>query len=64
MVAVARSVSISTVYALCHPDHKASVGVLEKCGFTRESRLSNYLEFPILEPLILSDVLRYSTTTE
>jgi hypothetical protein len=61
MVAVARSASISSVYALCHPNHKASVRVLEKCGFTLESRLSNHLEFPNLIPLILSDVLRYST---
>jgi hypothetical protein len=38
--------------------------VLEKCGFTLESRLSSQLEFPNLKPLNLSDVLRYSTKTK
>jgi RimJ/RimL family protein N-acetyltransferase len=35
MVDVARQTGVRRLYALCHPDHRASWHVLEKCGFDR-----------------------------
>ncbi len=64
IVEIARSLPISSVYALCHPEHMASARVLEKCGFSLEARLSKHIEFPNLELLGKSDVLRYSLCTQ
>jgi len=48
MVALARALRIGRVQALCHPDHRASQRVLEKCGFTRQGVLPTHVEFPNL----------------
>lgn len=48
MVELARSVGVRRLYAICHPDNRASWRVLEKCGFTREGTLRRYTEFPNL----------------
>ena len=42
MVALAPKVGVQRLYALCHPEHRASWRVLEKCGLTREARLRRY----------------------
>jgi RimJ/RimL family protein N-acetyltransferase len=60
MVDVARGAGVRRLYALCHPEHRASFHVLEKCGFASEGRLHAYAEFPNLVPGELADVLCYS----
>ena len=50
---------LSRLYALCHPQHRASARVLEKCGFALESTLKAHSEFPNLEPGVAADVLCY-----
>jgi ribosomal-protein-alanine N-acetyltransferase len=60
VVAIAASVAVRRLYALCHPEHVASSHVLEKCGFTREATLRQYVELPNLRPGESSDVLCYA----
>jgi RimJ/RimL family protein N-acetyltransferase len=48
MSALAESLDVQRLYALCHTDHSASVRVLERCGFLREGVLAKYLVFPNL----------------
>jgi ribosomal-protein-alanine N-acetyltransferase len=57
---VARGVGVVHLYALCHPEHRASWRVLEKCGFVRAVASPQRAEFPNLAPGRLQDVLRYS----
>ena len=59
MVDVARATGVTQLYALCHPQHRASGRVLEKCGFVRNVEWSQLTEFPNLEPGVLQEVLRY-----
>ena len=56
---VAPAIGVLRLYALCHPQHRRSWRVLEKCGFEREGTLRSYLEFPNLETGV-SDVLCYA----
>jgi [ribosomal protein S5]-alanine N-acetyltransferase len=58
MVDVARSIGLRTLHAQCHPDHSASIHVLEKCGFTLEHRSPAAHVFPNLGPS-KQDVLSY-----
>jgi ribosomal-protein-alanine N-acetyltransferase len=48
--------------AVCHPQHRASWRVMQKCGFTREETLRNHAQFPNYTPGVASDVLCYSYT--
>ena len=50
MVNVARGIGIVSLSALCHPEHHASVHVLEKCEFARDLRWTRQAVFPNLEP--------------
>ena len=59
MVSLARTVGAVRLSAMCHPDHRASWHVLEKCGFTRRTDWSQPAEFPNLAPGRLVDVARY-----
>jgi RimJ/RimL family protein N-acetyltransferase len=59
MIETARGVGVSQLYALCHTEHQPSWRVLEKCGFTRETVLTRYVEFPNLRPGDPCDVFRY-----
>lgn len=59
MVDVSRSVGLVRIYALCHPQHRASWRVLEKCGFTRDESWSKPAQFPNLAPGVLQDVVCY-----
>jgi ribosomal-protein-alanine N-acetyltransferase len=59
MVQVATDIGVNWLYALCHPDHRASSRVLEKCGFERDGRWNRRIEFPNLAPGITQDVLCY-----
>ena len=60
MVNVARCTGVARLYALCHPQHRASWRVLEKCAFTFEGRRRAHTEFPNLSPGVQLDVLCYS----
>lgn len=51
---------VKRLYALCHPDHRASAHVLEKCGFALEGTLHAHSEFPNLSPGVPADVLCYA----
>jgi ribosomal-protein-alanine N-acetyltransferase len=60
MVDLAPQVGIQRLYALCHPEHRASWRVLEKGGFAREGILHRHTEFPNLHPGQPCDVLCYA----
>jgi RimJ/RimL family protein N-acetyltransferase len=59
VVGLARELGVQRLYALCHPDHAASIRVLEKCGFVLEDRLAAYLDFPNLGSGQRENCLRY-----
>lgn len=46
--------------SVCHPQHRASWRVMEKCGFTREGILRGHAQFPNIAPGLAADVLSYS----
>jgi len=46
--------------AMCHPEHLASMRVMQKCGFTREGLLRGHAQFPNIAPGVAADVLCYS----
>ena len=58
MVELARALGVVHLSALCHPKHRASWRVLEKCGFTRSAE-SPQVEFPNLSPGELQPAMRY-----
>jgi len=60
MVELAHRLHQPHIYAFCHPLHRASQRVLEKCGFTRDQTRHTRMEFPNLEPGIPQDVFYYS----
>jgi [ribosomal protein S5]-alanine N-acetyltransferase len=62
IVDVAHRIGVTRLYALCHPDHRVSWRVLEKCGFMRDPTWAQQVEFPNLAPGILQDVLCYAVT--
>lgn len=59
MVGVARTIGISKLFALCHPEHERSVRVLEKCAFELDRACNRQIVFPNLAPGVLQDVLCY-----
>ena len=59
MVNLARTIGVKRLTAFCHPDHRPSWHVLEKCGFTRDLNWSEKAEFPNLAPGVRQDVFRY-----
>jgi RimJ/RimL family protein N-acetyltransferase len=56
MVDLADRLGIGRLYALCHPDNRASVRVLQKAGFTFEGVLRRHTVFPNLDPTVAHDV--------
>lgn len=54
---VATDIGVRRIYALCHPEHRASRRVLEKCGFERDTSWTRQVEFPNLAPGTLQDVV-------
>ena len=36
VIDVARRTGVTRLFALCHPEHRSSQRVLEKCGFVRD----------------------------
>jgi len=50
MVDLAQRSGVRRLSALCHPEHRASSHVLEKCGFARDQSAARQVEFPNLAP--------------
>ena len=59
MIAVARQSGLTRLYALCHPEHGPSRGVLVKSGFVRDEPPTRRTEFPNLAPGVQQDALCY-----
>ncbi len=59
MVALAPTLGVRRLYAICHVDHRPSARVLEKGGFTLEGVLPRYCEFPNLDDGGRGDVCCY-----
>jgi len=59
MIEVAARLGVTRLSALCHPDHRLSQRVLEKCGFVRDET-SRRIEFPNLSPGVQSEALSYA----
>lgn len=61
MTALARSLGVVRLYAVCHPDNVASQHVLAKGGYIREGLLRRHTTFPNISPH-RSDVVCYALT--
>ena len=60
VVDLARRIGVERLHALCHPEHRASWRVLEKCGFVRDGSWTQQAEFPNLTPGVRQEVLCYA----
>ena len=60
LVGVSPEIGIRRLYACCHPAHKASARVLEKCGFVLEGTLQRPSAFPNIDNAGPNDVLCYA----
>jgi RimJ/RimL family protein N-acetyltransferase len=60
MIGVARQTGVEQLYALCHPEHRASSHVLEKCGFAPDPTWFRPAEFPNVAPGVLQSVACYT----
>jgi RimJ/RimL family protein N-acetyltransferase len=59
MVTLARTLGVLELSAGVHPDHPASIRVLEKGGFRLLERWPRTTGFPNLEPGLTQDLLVY-----
>jgi RimJ/RimL family protein N-acetyltransferase len=50
MTALARTLGVVRLYAVCHLENVASQHVLEKCGYSREGILHRHTTFPNIGP--------------
>lgn len=60
IIEVARAIDVTRLHALCHPDHRASSRVLEKCGFVRDANWTEQTVFPNLAPGVRQGVRCYT----
>ncbi len=60
IVDVATRIGVSLLFALCHPEHRPSRRVLEKCGFVRDDVSKPTVEFPNLSPGVRQEALCYA----
>jgi ribosomal-protein-alanine N-acetyltransferase len=60
IVAVAARIGVIRLFALCHPEHRPSRRVLEKCGFERDAVSKPAVEFPNLSPGVRQDAFCYA----
>lgn len=60
VVVVARQLGVRRLYALWHPNHQASIHVLEKCRFVLEDLLAGFTDFPNIVSGQREDCLRYA----
>ena len=59
VVEVATDIGVRRLYGLCHPQHRASWRVFEKCAFERDRSWNRQVEFPNIAAGITQDVLCY-----
>ncbi len=59
MTDVAARIGVTRLSALCHPEHRPSRHVLEKCGFVRDDTSTQQVEFPNLSPGVPQEALCY-----
>ena len=59
MVRLGRGTGLRRIAAVCHPEHRPSARVLEKCGFLLDEMRRDKLEFPNLKPKKRWRVLTY-----
>jgi [ribosomal protein S5]-alanine N-acetyltransferase len=64
MVALAQSLRLERLYALCHPEHQPSRRVLERNQFELEKILPKYVMFPNLGREERQDVCCYSMSRD
>ena len=64
IVSLAHQIGVARLYALCHPQHRASWRVLEKCGFVRDPTWTQQAEFPKLAPGVQQEVLYYAVVDQ
>jgi ribosomal-protein-alanine N-acetyltransferase len=60
IVDVAAQIGVTRLSALCHPEHRPSRRVLEKCGFVRDDLSKPTVEFPNLSPGVRQKALCYA----
>jgi ribosomal-protein-alanine N-acetyltransferase len=60
IVDVAAQIGVTRLFALCHPEHRPSRRVLEKCGFVRDDMSKPAVEFPNLSPGVRQEALCYA----
>src|SRR5215469_13401731 len=60
LVDVAAQIEVTRLFALCHPGHRPSRRVLEKCGFVRDDVSKPTVEFPNLSPGVRQEALSYA----
>jgi [ribosomal protein S5]-alanine N-acetyltransferase len=59
MVKLARRTGVRRLVAVCHPQHRPSAHVLEKCGFLLDEERRDQFVFPNLKPRRKWNVLTY-----
>jgi RimJ/RimL family protein N-acetyltransferase len=64
VVDVAPRIGVVRLQALCHPQHRPSRRVLEKCGFTLDDGWTQQAEFPNLAAGVAQPVLCYQLFLE
>jgi len=60
MVKLARATGVRRLVAVCHPEHRPSAHVLEKCGFLLDEERRDNFEFPNLKPKKVCRALTYT----
>ena len=63
LLGTAARIGVSRLHAICHPEHRPSRRVLEKCGFVRDTS-PRQVEFPNLSPGVQQDGLCYTFILE
>jgi ribosomal-protein-alanine N-acetyltransferase len=63
VIDVAVRIGVTRLSALCHPDHRPSRRVLEKCGFVRDTSTPQ-VEFPNLSPAVQQEAMCYALAIE
>ncbi len=60
VIDVATRTGVTRLSALCHPEHRVSQRVLEKCGFVRDENSKRIVEFPNLSPGVQQKTLYFA----
>jgi ribosomal-protein-alanine N-acetyltransferase len=64
VIDVVARIGVTRLSALCHPAHRPSRRVLEKCGFVRDDTSMRRVEFPNLAPGVQQEALFYALVLE